>query len=113
MFEGIDGSVTDYHDRYRYAKKKIKNCSHYYADYFASHIWDEIDPKGKLAEFPHHIRTRGAHGNIDQPWNLLALSPENHRLWHQIGPDAFYRKFAMSRRDVLKKIRHALDRRIE
>ena len=42
---------------------------------------------------PHHINSRGAHGNIDEAWNLLALSRTRHAEYHDVGHRVFARRY--------------------
>lgn len=109
MFKQFKGSLTNFEDRLKFAKRR--GFSDGYAEYFARHIFDEVEPTAKLATWPHHIRTRGAHGDIDESWNLLALTPENHRFLHSQGADAFIKKF-WAKPEITRKIKRALNRRL-
>lgn len=40
----------------------------------------------------HHLKTRKS-GGTDDPWNLMPLSREMHRLCHDIGLVAFANKY--------------------
>ena len=66
-----------------------------YAKYYYEHQYCEADFSiGMLtpASPPHHILSRGAHGNIDEGWNLVSLSFTNHRLVEQ-NPDKFFKLY--------------------
>ena len=58
---------------------------------------------------PHHLRTRGAHGAIDEPWNLLALGTKCHT---EIGqnPQKFLARMERLYPAVGRKILDALAR---
>ena len=82
---------------------ELRGYSRAYADYWAAHLRCETCHL-RDSEPPHHLRTRGAHGNVDEPWNLLALCWLCHRLIEQIGAVAFA---AQCPPDVAEKIRAA------
>jgi len=76
-------------DIFAYCKKK--GYSRAYATYWANHPWCEacvVSP----SQPPHHIITRGAHGP-DENWNLLALCPIHHRMYHNKGHQQFADRF--------------------
>ena len=77
-----------------------------YADYWASHLRCEAC-RLRDAGPPHHIRTRGAHGAVDEAWNLVALCWLCHRLAEQIGAAAFAEQCPP---EVAQKIREARER---
>jgi len=57
-----------------------------YTDYWVAHPWCEAYRAAGVAVAagaPHHIATRGAHGECNEPWNLISLAPANHRMVHQ------------------------------
>jgi hypothetical protein len=64
-----------------------------YADYAATHRTCEAC--GDIAALPHHINTRGAHGDIDDAWNLLGLCQRHHRMIHDISAAAFADRFPL------------------
>jgi hypothetical protein len=68
------------------------NYSKQYRDYRLTHLVCEGCGRRTNA-LPHHILSRGAHGVIDTPSNLLELCPEHHALWHTIGRGAFLKQF--------------------
>jgi hypothetical protein len=82
-----------------------------YADYWVQHPFDEallaygiIEPAGP----PHHIFTRGS-GGVDDAWNLISLSRENHELVHKIGVQAFVERFP----HLAEKFAVVLDKGVE
>lgn len=71
-----------------------------YAEYYATHLWCEAHQAYGLnipAGPPHHINSRGAHGNIDENWNLISLCRDCHTLIHQVGDAAFCDHFPLMR----------------
>jgi hypothetical protein len=56
---------------------KKRKYAREYVEYWVSHRVCEAGMDAASGP-PHHINTRGAHGNLDEPWNLLALSPARH-----------------------------------
>lgn len=63
---------------------KHRGYSDAYADYWVAHPKCEVGDGGNTQP-PHHMKTRGAHGVIDTPENLLALCFFHDRLIHNIG----------------------------
>ena len=84
-----------------------RRYSREYADYWAAHTVCEAcksSPSGP----PHHIRSRGAHGNVDEPWNLIALCIWDHTRAHTWGRALFAEFYSA----VADKIRAAWERTI-
>lgn len=77
-----------------------------YAEYWAAHLRCEVC-RLRDSGPPHHMRTRGAHGAVDEPWNLVALCRPCHRLIEQIGAVAFAEQCPP---DVAAKLRSARER---
>ena len=70
--------IRTYCKRRRYSVK--------YTDYWVTHPYCEAyrgTGVAVAAGAPHHIATRGAHGECDEPWNLVSLAYANHRMVHQ------------------------------
>lgn len=76
-----------------------------YTEYAATHLFCRVCPEP--ARLPHHINTRGGHGNIDSPWNLLALCTEHHLEIDQLGNARFCERHPEAR----EKIEAALARK--
>lgn len=47
---------------------------------------------GSIGVDLHHVYTRGAHGVIDESWNLMKLCHEHHVECEYIGLDSFVNK---------------------
>ena len=65
---------------------KRRRYSAQYTDYWVAHPWCEAYRTAGVAVTagaPHHIATRGAHGECNEPWNLVSLAPANHQMVHQ------------------------------
>lgn len=84
-----------------------------YLAYAQAHPFCEADDCRQASISPHHIRSRGAHGNIDDSKNLIALC------WrHTYGPGGVHglnggnRAFAKKYPKAGKKIKAALRRRL-
>ncbi len=92
-------------------KRRFKKFSRAYLLYAETHRFCEAC--GAQALFPHHIRSRGRHGVIDEAWNLIALC------WaHTYGAGGVHginggnRALARKYPEAGKKILAALERRI-
>lgn len=84
---------------------KKRKYSREYVEYWVSHRVCEAGMDAASGP-PHHINTRGAHGNLDESWNLLALSPARHSEYHSVG----HRIFAQRYPHLEAKIREARER---
>jgi hypothetical protein len=83
----------------RYCRKR--GFSDAYAQYASTHLWCEAC-RFEPAVLPHHLRTRGAHGDIDTPENLLSLCRWHHTYIDSI-PHAIFIEHFPHLREKLEK----------
>ena len=112
MYDDIDTDAVLENLLY-WAKKK--GYSESYARYYASHLYCEAHQGYNIsipAGPPHHINTRGAHGDLDEYWNLLSLCTECHTMIHNCGDEKFCESFPLVR-DKIEAGRAHIKRREE
>lgn len=85
---------------------KRKKYSKEYAEFWCNNRFCECCRMPSSA--PHHIHSRGAHGNIDDDWNLLNLCLEHHNMLHAVGEDYFIKKYP-GLKDKFKKAKEKIN----
>lgn len=91
---------------------KQKKYSKEYTEYWTKHPVCEACRK-RPARTPHHIRSRGSSGVIDEPWNLLALCQKcNYGLGGVHGIDGGNKALAKRYPCVARKIISAKRREV-
>ena len=62
-------------------------------DWRESHKYSEASGRGGQIERAHIVSRGADQGDIEAPWNWLALTPDEHRLQHAAGWEGFLGKF--------------------
>jgi hypothetical protein len=89
---------------------KARGYSAAYCAYWCEHVGCECRCTAP-SEPPHHLRTRGAHGNIDEAWNLVAACLLHHRMFHTVGGIRMAQLFPHLKEKIIAARTHPIDRR--